>query len=140
MTQGLLRERRGGALMLVVGYLAVMTLAAAGFLSMLHHHMAAVRKHEHAQVSRNIAEGGAAYALAALETSGDAYLGSPNMALGEGRFRVAVTRAGEVYQLEVQGEYLRGGAVAHRTTVYVDAVRDGSGRIAALVWNPEEGL
>lgn len=133
------RERQGGALMLAVGYLAVMTLAASGFLAMLHHRMGVVRDLERAQSSRHLAEAGIEAGIAGLLADAGAYRGEFNVVLGNGQFSVSVVPESQhgVYVLESTGEVRYDGVVMSRKVICVRVTLDAAGGLGALEWNVE---
>ncbi len=133
-----IRDERGGALMLAVGYLAVMTLAASGFLAMLHHRMGVVRLHERAQVTRHLAEAGVEAALDSIAKS-HAVHGTELTELGAGRFHVTATPSAKpgTFTLVSTGELVYDSVVMERTELVVEIAVDPQGRITALTWNPE---
>ena len=132
-------EQRGGALMLAVGYLAVMTLAASGFLAMLHHRMGVVRDQERAQWSRHLAEAGIEASLAGLIQDPAVYRGEADVSLGAGRFSVVVTPAPEsgAYLVDSVGEVVYDGVVMDRQVVHVRVMLDTGGAIRTIEWNAE---
>lgn len=81
---------RGSALILAVGYLAVLTISATAFLTLLNRGIETLSRDERRQVCLNLAEAGIDTAVAALRAQGGAYAGERDTALGDGWFSVEV--------------------------------------------------
>ncbi len=109
----------GVALLLTLGYLAVMTLLLTVFLGALTHSMDRGRVAERRLVALNIAEGGLHKALATLRNRPDAYRGEAGTPLGKGQFTVEV-RAGrlpDTYAVVSTGELRDSGLVLCRVRI-----------------------
>lgn len=134
-----IRDNRGGALMLAVGYLAVMTLAASGFLAMLHVRLSVARELERMQQCRHLAEAGFEAALAAVAEDPD-YAGEQHVPLGIGRYSVMITPHAD-HQLLIQaiGEIAYDGVVIEQRSLDVLVTLDPAGRVQAIEWDVEIG-
>ena len=88
------RDRKGecgGALILVVCYLAILTMSAAAFLTAFHRTLTTQQRTERIQAARNLAEAGVEKAIAELRRQSGAYRGEKDTKLGGGLFSVEVT-------------------------------------------------
>jgi len=99
------RKDSGTALLLVIGYLAALTLFATVFVEGLHASLNEVYRAEQVQVCRALAESGVEKAIAELRRNPDNYTGEEATPLGRGLFSVtaARTEARGVYEITGAG-------------------------------------
>jgi len=129
--------REGSALLVVVCYLAAITIFASTFLSFLNRTVSDQRRTEIKQVTLNIAEAGVDKALAELRTRPADYRGETNISVGKGSFSVEVEpgdRRGE-YRIISTAEVTNGKLVLSRTRVAANAVLSGGGAVRELRWS-----
>jgi len=88
------RSENGAALMLVLGYLAAVTLFASAFLATLHRSLDRSNKEYYTQRCAALAEAGVDKAVAELRRNPAAYAGEQQTPLDEGHFTVTVVAAG----------------------------------------------
>lgn len=130
------RTQQGSALIVVVGYLAVMTIFASGLLHLLHMHMSASIKAEREQVCLALAEGGLAKGLVALRKNIQDYRGEENTPLGEGRFSVTVTpgAAAGHFEIHAVAQLLDNDTVYARAAAQATVILSETGDIRSLKW------
>jgi len=131
------RMRSGSALLVTVGYLAVLTILASAFLGYLNRTISNGNRHERKLVCMSIAEGGLDKALAELHVRPDEYRGETDTPLGRGMFSVEVTpgeNAGQ-YKITATAELMDDTTVIARSRVVAAAVISPSGRLRALSWS-----
>ncbi len=125
-------KNEGAALMLTLGYLAVITLFASAFLVSLHRTMDGSTRNTVQQQSMAIAEGGLEKALAELRHSAGAYRGELSTPLGEGTFSVEVTAVAQsnAYRIVSTGTLPQGV----QTCITAKAQLSAQGTVAATRW------
>lgn len=130
-------DGRGSALILAIGYLAVVTILASTFLTMLNRSVTYATQTEHEQACLNIAEGGLDKALAVLRVQPRSYRGEANTPLGEGRFSVTVEpgAGAGAYRVTSTAEVVGGGHVLAQARVAAEIELTGSGAVRTLRWS-----
>jgi len=129
-------NRRGFALLMALGYLAVLSMAASVFLVYLNRAVTQGRNTELKTVALHLADAGVDKALAALQTAPEAYAGEAQTPLGEGRFSVEIERNGAPGQCSIisTGEVTDGDRVLSRARVVAEARLDPDGAVRSLDW------
>ena len=130
------RRDEGTAMIIVVGFLAVLMIGSATFFSLLHRTMSHAHGTERRQVCLNLAEGGLDKALADLRARHGVYAGEQETALGEGMFSVEVRHgsAQGVYHVTSTGFLRDGVVVLARARVAADVLLAPDGVILGLRW------
>lgn len=133
-------SEEGVALLLVIGYLAAMTIFLTAFLGALTHTLDREGIAEKRLIALNIAEGGLHKALAALQTRPNAYRGEEATALGEGQFTVEVHEGhlSGTYEVVSTGELGHSSLVVHRVRIGALLGFD-KGSLRILRWNELPG-
>ncbi len=105
----------GAALLVVMGLLGAMTILAGAFIEGVHMTLAQQRAASNDLIVRNLAQAGIDSAIASLCGDESAYEGESDVALGEGRYSVRLTRGPEsnTYRVNAIGELEAGGRVTH---------------------------
>ncbi len=143
MNARLTRERRrrsratkGGALILAVGYLTVITLFATAFLTLLQRTMSSMKEGQRRQVVVNVAEGGLDKAVATLRAQPDTYRGEQDVPLGEGLFsvRVEAVEAPRTYHIVSEARLASVAARGAHARVEAQLVLTPQGTVEQLRW------
>jgi hypothetical protein len=128
-------NRRGAALVLAVGYVALAGLFAASFLAHWNRSEAVTRRAAWSQTCLNLAEAGVHKALAEHAID-QGYTGETDTPLGDGRFSVTMTPGDgpDAWVITATGELLRGGDVIARRVASARCVIRPGGAVQSLVW------
>ncbi len=131
------RANEGTALLIIVGYLAAMTIFASTFLGFLNRTLSNRTSVERQQICLNIAEGGVDKALAELRVRPNDYRGEKETPLGAGRFSVEVKRGGGAgtYLIVSTGELGDGELVVSRARVVAEVTLSAAGTVRELCWS-----
>ncbi len=135
-SQKKLRTNSGTALLIAIGYVAILSIISSTFVVYLNRSISRTSVQERTVLARNLAEAGIDKALAELKSGNAAYTGETNTPLGQGTFSVSVTRGalqGE-YIIESTGSILGGPITVATSRVKVRAVISPSGGIRKLAW------
>ncbi|MBX7255188.1 MAG: hypothetical protein K1Y02_02410 [Candidatus Hydrogenedentes bacterium] len=120
----------GIALIFVLGYLAVVTLLAATFLTTLNRNISRATASQAHQVCVNIAEGGVEQAIAALREGGAAdQVGT----LGQGHFTATVRGVNGAFEIVSTATLTDSPDV--RTRIVASVSREASGGVRVVSWN-----
>ena len=129
---GTCRWKRGDtglAAILVIGYLAVVSLLAATFLTALNRNITRATKSERHQICVNIAEGGVEQAIASIRGGVDA---GQTGALGDGQFAVTVQEVAGALEITSTATLTDSPNVRARVTALV--AREAAGGVRVLQW------
>lgn len=132
------RDRRKGlAMLLVLGYLAVLMTGSAAFFTLLNVTLSQAHAREEARYCRNLAEAGIEKAIAALRRHPAEYRGERDVPLGKGRFSVEVTpmEGPRTYRVISKGSLRDSGFVRRQACVVAKVSLAADGRVASLHWS-----
>lgn len=129
-------ERDGSAIILVVVYLAVLTLMAGAFLTALRSTMRETHVAERREKSLHIAEGGLDKAVVMLQRSPDRYRGEIDSVLGEGFFTTTVesVEGSRVYRVVSSARFGEGLSRGSRVTIVAEVGLSVAGALERLEW------
>jgi hypothetical protein len=132
-------RRRGSALFLAVGLVAVMSIGGAALWRYLQSTLAEARRAEITAVAQHLAEAGLEKAVASLRENPRTYRGEENTPLGRGRFSVSVEqpRPGEFIVI-ARGEMAETGDVQASQTLRAALTLSGRGEARAYHWAVEK--
>ncbi|HOT49475.1 MAG TPA: hypothetical protein P5318_16700 [Candidatus Hydrogenedentes bacterium] len=135
-----LKNREGLAMLLVLGYLAVLMTGSAVFFSLLNGTLSQAHAREESRYCRNLAEAGIEKAIAELRRNPAGYRGEQDVLLGKGRFSVEVAPAETpfAYRVMSKGFLCDGGMARKQARIVADVSLAADGRVALLRWLEEK--
>lgn len=132
------RRDGGSALILVLGYLVVVTVLGAAFFVGVHRAINASMTREHHAVCLYLAEGGLDKAIAEVLAHLDNYTGESETRLGDGYFSTTIEGVPSSGRFSVVATSRLGGqdSVLARARLRAD-VGVEAGRVVSLAWREE---
>ena len=123
-------------MIMVVGYLAVLTILLGAFLGLLHRIIDNENRAEWRQVCFNLAEAGIESAISELKTAPGEYRGENQTPLGEGCFSVSVEPgdSADKFFVTATGEIVNGDMPLASARIVAEVSVPQSGRVKVLDW------
>lgn len=124
------RSRRGAALLLTLGYLAVVSVFVSVYLSGVHRSFEAGRQAERTAIARAYAEAGLNHAIANLRLD-PAYAGAETLPIADGAVEIHVEKIGAGWRVYSIGTGVSGPLTWSQ---HLRAEISGEGKIRSWEW------